>query len=356
MSASTSTAATPAISVVVATYNRSATLAETLAHLERQTLAKDLYEVIVADDGSPDDTEDVVRDAATRLGFSIVYTRHENHGVGYTQNRGIERATAPLVLLIADDIFLSPGALAEHLARHERQPRQEIAVLGRVLQSKDADDSVFLSTWEPFQFQDMAYSDGQIVPYYMFWACNVSFKRDFMLMHGMFREHKGRAGYAAHEDVELGYRLHRHGMELVYSHDALGFHHHLTTLDAELKRAYSRGLNWGEFRRLAPAPELDVRYHVLNRSTLKTHVETFRSDRKQYLLGSDRSIAFLISLYVSRALLLNRLTVTAFWKPLLDAAEESQWVARLMHRKIYRGVIAHHFHRGCADALKKFGF
>ena len=62
MSASTSTAATPAISVVVATYNRSATLAETLAHLERQGYASvngqppayiaqlDYYQRPVADD------------------------------------------------------------------------------------------------------------------------------------------------------------------------------------------------------------------------------------------------------------------------------------------------------------------
>ena len=30
------------------------------------------------------------------------------------------------------------------------------------------------------------------LPYYMFWACNISFRREFMLAHGMFRDEMGR--------------------------------------------------------------------------------------------------------------------------------------------------------------------
>ncbi|MFQ3574236.1 MAG: glycosyltransferase, partial [Thermodesulfovibrionales bacterium] len=50
------------ISVVIPTYNRAKELIRTLKGLEEQTLPKDLYEVIIIDDGSKDDTAQKVKD------------------------------------------------------------------------------------------------------------------------------------------------------------------------------------------------------------------------------------------------------------------------------------------------------
>src|SRR5216684_4744505 len=111
-----STNSQPKLSVVMATYNRAETLRETLRHLAEQELDPADYEVIVVDDGSPDDTRAVVEEWVPRAPFRLTYLHHENHGPGYTQNRGLEVAQAPLVLLMADDILMSPPALPAHLA------------------------------------------------------------------------------------------------------------------------------------------------------------------------------------------------------------------------------------------------
>jgi glycosyltransferase involved in cell wall biosynthesis len=131
------------LSVVIATYNRAETLRETLRHIIAQEL-EDLsaIEVVVSDDGSPDHTGQIVREARVSAPFEIRYVRHDNHGIGYTQNQGLRTAQAPLVLLIADDILLSPQAVSTHLKAHEVHSEQQTAILGRVVQSPQLTQSL----------------------------------------------------------------------------------------------------------------------------------------------------------------------------------------------------------------------
>lgn len=343
----------PKISVVMATYNRAETLRETLRCLDAQTLPADEYEVVVVDDGSPDETRAVVEAAIHQVRFRLRYLTHANQGPGYTQNRGIREARAPIIMLMADDIFLEPEAVAAHLDAHARHASEVTAVLGRVKQSPSLKESAFLRIWDPFRFD--AFAGMEALPYYLFWACNVSFKRSFMLAHGMFRNEMGRAGAAAHEDVELGYRLHRQGMRLYFAPDALGYHHHIETLSGAMRRAYQRGLNFGEFHQRVPEPEIAVRYHVLDFSTLGDHARALNSDRRAYLIGADRHALLLTLRYLLRFVLFNRATVPLLWLPLAQAAERYSPLERLMHRDLYRGVISWRFFRGVSDAKRIYG-
>ncbi|CAN5169457.1 hypothetical protein BH11PSE9_BH11PSE9_20430 [soil metagenome] len=341
----------PRISVVLATYKRAETLRETLRHLREQTLAPEDFEVIVIDDGSPDHTADIVEAARAECRFSMTYLHHANRGPGFTQNRGIRLARAPIVLLMADDIFMSPGALQAHLDTHARHPSPSVAVLGRVLQSPTLTGTVFLAKWNPFRLGDLP--DGATLPYTLFWACNISLDREFMLAHGMFRDERGRGGAANHEDVELGYRLHHQGMQLVFAREALGHHHHVETLAGTLRRSYERGLNWEDFRRRVPEPEMDIRYRVYNLASLFARRHEL-SERREYLLGPDRSLARLSLIFVVRSMVFNRLTVHALWLPLFAAAERAGWLAALLRENMYRGVIAYYFLKGCRDGPRHF--
>lgn len=90
---------------IVPTFNRSAFLCETLESLFAQTLPP--AEIIVADDGSTDDTP--VRMAA--LGDRIRYVRKENSGKSDTLNQSLNLAQHPLIWIVDDDDIVSPGAL-----------------------------------------------------------------------------------------------------------------------------------------------------------------------------------------------------------------------------------------------------
>lgn len=336
----------PQLSVVLATYDRADTLRRTLDHLAQQDLEAGTFEVIVIDDGSPDHTLQVVEDMRRHLPFPMVYMHHENQGPGYTQNRGIRAARAPILLLMADDIFFSPGALRAHVTMHHQHPAPEIAVLGKVLQSPELNHTVFLKHWDPFQMRKL---EGQNeLPYFMFWACNISVKRDFLLQHGLFREPKGRGGAAAHEDVELGYRLSQHGLRILYWHDAWAYHYHAYTLDQAINRYYQRGLNWDEFRTFVSDPEFLIASHLLTWHTLPEYIRALRGPN--LLFAWEKSLAVHVLRCVVRTVLFNRLTVPVFWRPLLNRAERSTWLGALMHARVYSAFLFYHFARGVRDA------
>jgi hypothetical protein len=285
--------------------------------------------------------------------FPLRYMHHANRGPGYTQNQGIRVAVAPLVLLIADDIFLAPGAIAAHLEGHRRHPEASTTILGRVLQSPRLDESVFLSKWDPWHLGAIA--DDTELPYYMFWACNISFKRAFMTSHGMFLDEFGRGGAANHEDAELGHRLLPHGLRVFTSSEALGYHHHVDTLEGVFKRSYERGVNFHDFRLRVPHPEVAIAYRDYDLAALRAMAPALRGPRRGFLLPADRSVARLALRHVIRTLLFNRLTVAALWRPLFAAAERRGWAARWVREEMYRGVVVYFFKRGCRDALRRFG-
>src|SRR6266568_1501643 len=341
------------ISVVVATYNRAETLRETIHHLTDQDLDPACYEVVIADDGSPDHTRQVVEEAMKVVPFHLTYVTHPNHGIGYTQNRGLEAAKAPIVLMMADDIFMMRQALKVHVAMHEARPEPEVAIQGRVVQSPRLTESVFLRTWDPFRFS--SFSGLTELPYYRFWACHISAKREFVISHGAFREHRGRAGAACHEDSELGYRLHQAGLRIFYCKDALGHHHHVVSLKTACIRAYEQGLNFDEYRMWVPEPEISVAYHVLRWSEIGDHLRAWFGPRRHHLTSGDRNPALLLARCLVRALAFNALTVRFFWEPIFAKAEHDPTIARLMRPSYYRGLIAYHFFRGCREGNIRFG-
>jgi GT2 family glycosyltransferase len=337
----------PKLSVVMATYNRAETIRETLRHLADQSLDPSEYEVIVIDDGSPDDTRAVVAEWQARAPFKLTYLHHANHGPGYTQNRGLEVARAPVVLLMADDIFMAHGTLEAHLAMHQAHPQPEVAALGRVEQSPTLDGSLFLRTWNPFRFS--AFAGQTELPYYRFWACNISVKRDFVRRYGPFREQRGRAGAASHEDPELGYRLSRGGLRILYAPQALGHHHHVVTFEQACRRAHMQGLNFPDFRDLVGQPEIAVAYHVFAPDTLRDHIRIWSGERREQVGPAERNPLLLLGRYLLRDLVFNTATVRLFWWPFLTRAEHDPRLARLVRAPFYHGVIAYNFFKGCRE-------
>lgn len=92
----------PKISICIPTYNRSDLLRKTLISVSRQTIKP--YEVIVADNCSEDDTEDVAKSFP-----GVMYYRNErNLGLAGNSNRCIRLAKSEFVTILHSDDLISP--------------------------------------------------------------------------------------------------------------------------------------------------------------------------------------------------------------------------------------------------------
>src|SRR5262249_54205625 len=108
----------PAVSVVVATYNYGRFLAGALNSALSQTLTN--LEIIVVDDGSTDETSEVIRPYLNEP--RIKYERTEHVGQPAAKNHGIRLSRAPLVAFLdADDLWL-PRKLERQAALFQADP------------------------------------------------------------------------------------------------------------------------------------------------------------------------------------------------------------------------------------------
>jgi len=101
----------PLVSVIVTTYNRADLLCETLDSILSQTYEN--FELIVVDDGSTDNTEEVVkRHSAGRIN----YIKTENWGgPARPRNIGIEKATGEYIAFCDDDDIWLPKKLEKQI-------------------------------------------------------------------------------------------------------------------------------------------------------------------------------------------------------------------------------------------------
>lgn len=245
------------LSVVIPTQNRADTLKITLEKLMTQEGVD--FEVVVADDGSTDNTEITVSSLKSQArGVEIKYIKQAASHQGTARNRGVEAATGDIVVFIGDDIFVEPGFLKAHADRHAEHPEENVVVLG-------------FSTWDPalqindymrflessgWQFGYSFLTPGFVnvaEPYKFFYTSNLSIKRSY------FNQERFDESFRVYgwEDVELGYRFwRRHGMKLFYEPKAKAYHHHLTTENDLPRRMQAIGQSAVLFEALHPEVSL----------------------------------------------------------------------------------------------------
>jgi len=112
----------PRVSVIVPTYNRAALLPRALRSVLEQDFAD--IEVIVIDDGSTDNTPQVVAQ------FNDERIRYQslgaNRGIGYARYVGVEAARGEFLAMMDSDDVWTPGKLSLQLRAFEQFPNVEL--------------------------------------------------------------------------------------------------------------------------------------------------------------------------------------------------------------------------------------
>ena len=94
------------ISIIICTYNRELYLPKCLEHLKNQTEAPSNFEIILVNNNSTDNTENICENfVQENPQLSVIYIKENNPGLSFARNKGIEIASGDILCFIDDDGF-----------------------------------------------------------------------------------------------------------------------------------------------------------------------------------------------------------------------------------------------------------
>lgn len=197
----------PAVSVVVATYARARLLPRLVEALERQANPPG-FELVVVDDGSPDDTWDTLQRLADRSSIAIRTLRLDaNRGPAAARNQGWRSTPAPMVAFTDDDCAPEPGWLRELV---------DGLAVADIAQGRTIPDPLELDQMGPFSRSlSIAAEDG------FYQTCNVGYRRQILEQAGGFDE---AFRFPAGEDTNLAWRARAAGATTCFRPNAVVRH------------------------------------------------------------------------------------------------------------------------------------
>jgi glycosyltransferase involved in cell wall biosynthesis len=237
-------------SLLIATYNWPAALAVVLASVRAQRVLPS--EVLIADDGSRDDTGELVAREADGFPVPLRHIRHDDAGfrLGTIRNKAMAASVGEYLIQIDGDLVLHPGFVSSHLAFARRgayvQGSRAMLDEGRTAECLRA-GRIVTTAWSSgvrnrVNALHMPLLSGLVRgptdPLWRTRGCNMAFWREDIIRVNGYNEEI--AGWGR-EDSELAARLQHSGIvrrNLKFS--AVAWHlHHATRSQASLDQNHA---------------------------------------------------------------------------------------------------------------------
>lgn len=234
------------ISLVIPTHNRAVPLLAALDSVVRQTLPPEIWECLVVDNNSTDDTpERFAEFAAAHPSQNLRMVHETGAGVSYARNRGLAEAVGPIVAFIDDDERINETFLSAYLAFFESHPEAVVAG-GRIIAEYPGGRPSWMSKWvempiaNPMDFGDTVrpFPAGRLPG-----GGNMAFRRSGLEPFGGFDPSLGRVNgrLIGGEENDLFERLRWGGVTIWYVPDAVMWH---IIPPSKLTTAYFRRLSY----------------------------------------------------------------------------------------------------------------
>jgi len=187
-------AQTPHFSIVTPTYNRAAFLAEMIRSVQAQSFQ--IYEHIIVDDGSTDNSEQLIA-AFAKDDPRIIYIKQENKGRSAARNVAIETAKGEYICFLDSDDFWR----AEHLSilnkatASAEKPALFATHLIWFFEKENREEKVF------YQKRDLFFSDVEFV------IANQFSNNCVCIHHTILKKHRFNSKLFINEDLELWGRI-----------------------------------------------------------------------------------------------------------------------------------------------------
>jgi glycosyltransferase involved in cell wall biosynthesis len=277
------------LSVVIATRNRATSLRCCLdsvaGALSRAVPVQ--AEIVIVDNGSSDNTVDVIKHWAAKGVAPVRLLREPEPGASRARNQALRLAEGELLVFTDDDCRLHPEYVND-LLRHDSKDHELVLRGGRV-ELGDPKDLPLTINFGPNRARwSRKLHSARLAPICgRIHGCNMAMRRTLIEQIGVFDETFGPgSSIGSGEDSDLIYRAYLSGAILEYVPDMMVFHHHgrkVPEVGRELLRRYTTANGALFARYLFRDPDLcnwfyrDVRHSLRcvltgrNSSTPETH-------------------------------------------------------------------------------------
>lgn len=202
----------PLISVVIPAYNRRDSVLQLLADLYLQQTI--MFEVIVVDDCSPDDTVSAIREQYPQ---TIILRNEHNSGPAVARNRGVSAAKGEFIVGFDSDVTLPDTKLLckvfDTFSRHPDATGLAFRLLGPDGITEDAP-----RWWHPIP---LAQGANKFFETHYFSGTGYAFRKKAMMAAGIFPAWL----YMHYEEVVLAYRILDAGGHIYHCPDLRVLHH-----------------------------------------------------------------------------------------------------------------------------------
>ena len=211
------------VSIIIPTFNGACRIGDCLDALLKQTAGRNA-EILVVNDGSTDNTGDVVE----RISGVRVITQ-ANAGPAAARNRGALEARGTIILFTDDDCVPMPHWLDAML-----EPFDDPEVVG-VKGVYRTHQKQLTARFVQIEYEDRYRLMAGLASIDFIDTYSAAFRRDrFLEMTG----YDTSFPLACAEDIELSYRMSRRGWKMRFAPDAIVYHTHPDTLWRYLKKKY----------------------------------------------------------------------------------------------------------------------
>jgi cellulose synthase/poly-beta-1,6-N-acetylglucosamine synthase-like glycosyltransferase len=212
------------ISVIVPAYNAAPTVDACLEGLLRQSVPGNRYEVILVDDGSSDETREIVG----RYDVRLIAQSHQ--GPAAARNRGVVEAKGEIVLFTDADCVATESWIAKMVKPFDDD--EVVGVKGAYCSRQGGIVPRFAQYEYEERYERMARQ--RQIDFIDTYAAG--YRRRVFLKEGGFD-----ARYIKDEDQEFSFRLAERGYKMVFNPQAVVYHRHPQTLAAYFKRKFDIG-------------------------------------------------------------------------------------------------------------------
>jgi len=214
------------ITIVIPTYNRAHLIRKTLKSLTEQNYPKELYEILVVDNNSTDNTAQVINELSVNSGGIINYIFEGRQGSHFARNCSVDHAKGDILYFTDDDMIADKNVLTAIAGIFEKYPEVG-SVTGRVLPQWESEPPLWVKKyctngWLSLFDRD----DEEFVSENDFgvFSCHQAVRKDLFIKAGGYNPDIVNGEWLGDNETGLNIKIKKTGYKFAFTGKAITFH------------------------------------------------------------------------------------------------------------------------------------